>query len=140
MIHEIAAGLCTAMQSVPGLRTSPHPVESVASTPLATVQLAGIDYHSSLGASSTSGLAAIRWTVDVIVGRVALRSTAELLESLVDPTGTSTTSVVAALEADKTLGGECSTLIVQGVSGVGTSTVGDDSYLVARMEVLTYGE
>ena len=140
MIHDIAAGLAAAMSTVDGLRTSAHPVEVVSATPLATVQLAGIDYHQSFGNASLSGLAAIRWQVDVIVGRVALRATTESLEQLVDHTGTRYTSVVAAIEADKTLGGVCSTLIVQRVSSVGATAVGDDSYLVARLEVLTYGE
>lgn len=135
MIHDIALALADAMSQVEGLRTSAYPVESPAH-PHASVRIGSINYH---GAFAGMGFTECRWVITVTVGRVALRSTMQALETLIDPSGDVTTSIPKAIEDDRTLGGKCSSLKVVGVSQVGT-TADEEAALVATLEVVTYAE
>ena len=137
MIHQIAAGLADAMRDVRGLRVSAFPLASVASTPAAEVQLAGIEYHVSSG--SMMGFTRITWDVIVTVGRLSDRATVTRMEALLDPAGTRYNSIPVAIETDRTLDGSCASAHVASLSAIGATSV-DESMLVARLSVVTYAQ
>jgi hypothetical protein len=66
-------------------------------------------------------------TVTVIVARTSDRAAYERMSEYVAPTGSR--SVRAAIEADRTLGGVCQTLIVQRADNIRSVSQGDAEYL-----------
>jgi hypothetical protein len=126
----VRTGLGTALDTITGLRTFDYVPDSL-SPPAAVVEPLEVDYTQAM-----RGLQMFRAFILVIVGRMADRSSQDRLDAYVAPSGGS--SVKAALEADRTLGGACSTLDVTTarprevvVSGV--------NMIAYRFEVEIYG-
>ena len=101
----VRQGLTTALDTISGLRCFDYVPDSLA-PPAAVVEPLEITYHEAM----QNGLTYYRAFVLIIVGRMADRSSQDRLDAYLTTTGA--TSVKAALEADRTLGGACSTLAV----------------------------
>jgi hypothetical protein len=103
--NAVRAGIGTALDTIAGLRCFDYVPDSLA-PPAAVVEPLEIDYDESMN----SGTQFYRAFILVIVGRMSDRSSQDRLDAYLTDTGA--TSVKAALEADRTLGGACATLQV----------------------------
>ena len=103
---SVRQGLTTALDTITGLRCFDYVPDSLA-PPAAVVEPLEITYGMSM---TTSGIDYYKGFILVIVGRMSDRSSQDRLDAYLASTGAS--SVVAAIEADTTLGGACSTLQV----------------------------
>ena len=103
--NAVRAGIGTALDTIAGLRCFDYVPDSLA-PPAAVVEPLEIDYDESM----TSGTQFYRAFILVIVGRMSDRSSQDRLDAYLTDTGA--TSVKAALESDRTLGGACATLQV----------------------------
>jgi hypothetical protein len=99
----VRQGLTTALDTITGLRCFDYVPDSL-SPPAAVVEPLEIEYGVSMTAS---GIDYYRGFVLVIVGRMSDRSSQDRLDAYLASSGAS--SVVAAIEADRTLSGSCST-------------------------------
>jgi hypothetical protein len=127
----VRTGLGTALDTIAGLRVFDYVPDSL-SPPAAVVEPLEVDYEWAM----QRGLDFYRAFILVIVGRMSDRSSQDRLDAYVAGSGAS--SVKAALEANRTLGGACSTLQVTSarprevvVSGV--------NMIAYRFEVSIYG-
>ena len=127
----VRLGLTTALNSIVGLRCFDYVPDSLA-PPAAVVEPLEIDYDEAMN----QGCEFYRAFILVIVGRMSDRSSQDRLDIYLTTTGPS--SVKASIEADRTLGGACSTLQVAStrprevvVSGV--------NMIAYRFEVRIYG-
>lgn len=127
----VRTGLGTALDTIAGLRVFDYVPDSL-SPPAAVVEPLEVDYDESM----RRGTDFYRAFILVIVGRMSDRSSQDRLDAYVAGSGVG--SVKAALEADRTLGGACSTLQVTSarprevvVSGV--------NMIAYRFEVSIYG-
>lgn len=127
-ISEAAAALRTALASVPGLRVFDH-VPDLFSTPCGFVLPATVEYWGAF----SGGDVVQQYTVTVVVGRSAERAAQEALYGYMSYDGTS--SVRQALEADRTLGGVCQTLIVERADNIRMLLQGEQSYLAVDYAV-----
>lgn len=103
--NGVRAGIGTALDTIAGLRCFDYVPDSLA-PPAAVVEPLEIDYDESMN----SGTQFYRAFILVIVGRMSDRSSQDRLDAYLTDTGA--TSVKAALESDRTLGGACATLQV----------------------------
>lgn len=103
--NAVRAGIGTALDTIAGLRCFDYVPDSLA-PPAAVVEPLEIDYDEAMN----KGLQFYRAFILVIVGRMSDRSSQDRLDAYLTDTGAS--SVKAALEADRTLGGACATLQV----------------------------
>jgi len=101
----VRTGLSTALDTITGLRCFDYVPDSL-SPPAAIVEPLEIEY----GTAMANGLNRVTAYVLIVVGRMSDRSSQDRIDAYVNTTGAS--SVVAAIEADPTLGGSCSTLQV----------------------------
>lgn len=129
--NGVRAGLGTALDTITGLRVFDYVPDSL-SPPAAVVEPLEVDYDEAM----RRGLDFYRAFILIIVGRMSDRSSQDRLDAYVAGSGAS--SVKAALEADKSLGGACSTLQITSarprevvVSGV--------NMIAYRFEVSIYG-
>lgn len=128
----VRQGLATALDTITGLRCFDYVPDGIP-TPAAIVEPLEITYHE---ASISSGTNYYRAYILVVVGRMSDRSSQDRIDAYIANTGAS--SIPAALEADKTLGGACSTLVV--VQALPRSVVVSGVDMTAyRFEVDIYG-
>lgn len=102
----VRQGLATALDTITGLRCFDYVPDGIP-TPAAIVEPLEITYHE---ANVSSGTNYYRAYILVIVGRMSDRSSQDRIDAYLANTGAS--SIPAALEADRTLGGACSSLVV----------------------------
>lgn len=121
-VNEVATGLATRLATVSGLRTYAYQPEQL-NPPLAFPTLTRVSYHRAFG----GGDVVMEWTLTVIVGRYTDRTAHSLLDSYLSFSGAS--SVRAAIEGDKTLGGVCSTLILGEGASITSLTQGNADFL-----------
>ena len=111
-------GLETRLETITGLRVRDIQPDSVA-LPQAWVGIPEeIDYHAAF----QRGLMRLPFKVGLAVSAASDRVGQHALAAYANPTGTS--SVVAAIEADKTLGGVVSDLIVRTFRPLGLTNIG----------------
>ena len=127
----VRTGIGAALDTITGLRVFDYVPDSL-SPPAAVVEPLEVDYDEAM----QRGLDFYRAFILVIVGRMSDRSSQDRLDAYVAGSGAS--SVKAALESNRTLGGACSTLQVTSarprevvVSGV--------NMIAYRFEVSIYG-
>lgn len=128
-IEALQQGLANAADTITGLRCFPALPGSINPPTFAVVEFE-LSYHGTF--SSGRGLTEVTFTC----GAFATNSNEgrkQLLPYLAD---SGSSSVPAALEADKTLGGTAKTLIVQRVRGAyRLYDIGDSQYLGAMIDV-----
>lgn len=130
-IAGIRQGLATNVGTISGLRTASE-IPDQASPPIAIVSLQSIDYHNAM----QNGMTNFIFTVQVIVGRAAEKEAQRRLDQYAEPSGA--TSVKSAIESDKSLNGNCQTLIVDSMPSVGSLQMNDQTYLAAEFSVQVY--
>lgn len=130
-IAGIRSGLTTNLGNITGLRTASE-IPDQASPPIAIVSLQSIDYHNAM----QNGMTNFIFTVQVIVGRAAEKEAQRRLDQYAEPSGA--TSVKSAIESDKSLNGNCQTLIVDSMPSVGSLQMNDQTYLAAEFSVQVY--
>ena len=127
----VRTGLAAALDTIAGLRCFDYVPDSLA-PPAAVVEPIEINYDEAMA----RGLDFYRCYALVIVGRMSDRSSQDRLDAYVAGSGVS--SVKAAIENDKTLGGACSTLQVIGALPR-TIVVSGIDMIAYRFEVEVYG-
>lgn len=121
-ISTIATGLATALSAVSGLRTYSYQPEQL-NPPIAYPTLTGVTYHKAF----QGGDVVTNWNIGVVVGRWTDRTAHSLLDSMLSYSGAQ--SIRAAIEADKTLGGVVSTLILSSGAQINPLSVADAEFL-----------
>jgi len=121
-ISEVATGLATALATVSGLRTYNYQPEQL-NPPVAYPELTTVTYHRAFG----GGDVVTNWNIGIVVGRYTDRTAHSLLDSYLSFSGAS--SIRAAIEADKTLGGRVQTLILSQGARITALSVADAEFL-----------
>lgn len=129
-VTQALDGLVTALQAI-GVRAYPRPAD-ITAAPCAFVLLEAVDYQNAF----QLGDPRMEFTVSVIVSRTSDRNAYERLSAAVSATGPS--SIRAAIEADRTLGGVCQTLLVQRADNVRMVSQSDADYLAVDVAVLVH--
>lgn len=131
-ISDLRAGIATNLATISGLRTSATVPDSI-NPPIAVVMPNTINYDTSF---ARTGGDEYEFLVMVIVGRVDERTAQNRLDGYCSGTGAS--SVKAAIESDKTLGGKAFSLRVTSLRNYNQVTVGDVTYLSGEFVVQVY--
>lgn len=123
-VSSIRDGLATNLATINGLRTAAD-LPDQPSPPIAVVQLNGISYDEAF----QGGLTFYNFTLTVIVGRVSERSAQDRLNAFAS---TGAGGIKAAVESDKTLGGEAFDVRVQEMTSMGAITLGETQYMACE--------
>jgi hypothetical protein len=127
-ISELRDGIAANLRTISGLRVSAEIPEGV-NPPNAIVVFDRVQYHQSY----KNGMASYAFTVQVIVSRVEERNAQRYLDAYCSTTGSS--SVLLAVESDKTLGGKAFDTYVSEMSSYGSINIQDNTYLAAEFQV-----
>lgn len=130
-ISQIKAGLATRLATISGLRTFAYQPDQL-NAPLAYPMVEQVLYHRTM----FNGLNEIVFTVTVIVARPTERPAEASLDAYVSPTGAS--SIRAAIEGDRTLGGIVDDCQVEQASGISSLSANDADYLSVDFTVRVY--
>ena len=127
-ITAIRSGLATNLATITGLRTGATIPDNV-NPPYAIVSPSSVNYHRAFN----NALSTYNFTITLVVDRVSERTAQNNLDAYCSPTGTS--SIRAAIESDKTLGGVVYDTMVTGMRNYGSVTIGETNYLAAEFDV-----
>jgi len=130
-VSQVAAGLATRLATISGLRTSAYQPDQL-NPPQGFPVLTDVEYHRAMG----GGDVVMRFDVVVIVGRYVDRLAHDRLDAYLSYSGAS--SLRAALEGDKTLGGTVQTLNVEGGTSIETVAVAEGDYLQVSCSVIVH--
>lgn len=129
-ISDLRQGLADNLETIPGLRVYAV-LPDVVNPPSAMITLDRITYNRQmLGAMSEYA-----FKVTVVLGRVSERVAQQNLDLLVAPSGD---SVKAAIESDKTLGGNAFDVFVPELSAYGAVSINGIDYLSAEFSVQVF--
>jgi len=131
-VTQVATGLATNLATITGLRTSAYQPEQL-NTPLAFPMINTVNFHKAM----RGGDVVMDWTVTVLVGRYTDRTSFTALDGYLSYSGA--TSVRAALESDKTLGGVCQTLVVSSAADISSVNSADAEFLQITFSVTVHG-
>jgi hypothetical protein len=131
-VSQVADGLKTRLATITGLRTFSYQPEQE-NPPFGYPQLNSVDYHRAY----SGGDVVMNWTVFVIVGRYLDRTAHAQLDDYLSYSGAK--SIRAAIEADPTLGGVCSTLIVRSGADISSLDANGASFLIIQIQVEVHG-
>lgn len=131
-ISGVGTGLKNALATITGLRSYDYQPEQL-NPPFAFVQLNNISYHGAFQGGSLE----MEWNVSVVVGRWLDRTANDKLDTYAAYSGAS--SIRAAIEADKTLGGACDSLVVQSSTSISSLEAADAEFLTLDFQVTVYG-
>jgi len=130
-VSQIKTGLAANLATVSGLRAYAYQPDNV-NTPFAWPLLDSIQYNGAMG----GGLITHKFTISVVVGRSAERTAQTLLDGYLSYKGA--TSIRAAIESDRTLGGVVQDLIVESANNISTLEANDATYLAIDFVVTVY--
>ena len=116
---------------IPGLRVADHLPEQV-NPPMAVIQMQSVTYHRAMA----GGLSEWEFTVSLVAGRMGDRVAQRQLDGWMSYEGDQ--SVREAIESDRTLSGNCSTLKVGDMIAVRPLSLGDASYLTCEFNVTVH--
>ena len=125
---ELRSGLATRLATISGLRASAT-IPDNPIPPQAVVFPETITYDTAFGRGSDD----YTFSVLVIVGRVADRAAQRNLDAYCN--GSGATSIKAAIEGDRTLGGVAMDCRVTQMQNQGSLSIGDITYLTATFSV-----
>lgn len=131
-VSQVATGLAARLATISGLRTSAYQPEQL-NPPFAFPTLNRIEYHRAMG----GGDVVMDWTVNVIVGRYVDRNAFATLDGYLSYSGA--TSIRAAIEGDKTLGGVCQTLVLPSGANITSLNSADAEFLQIQFSVTVHG-
>ena len=127
-IAAIRQGIAANLATISTLRTSAF-VPDNPTPPIAVVIPQRIEFDTAMG----RGMDDLTFTVMVIAQRASERNAQSVLDGFCNSSGL--TSVKAAIESDKTLGGACFDLRVTEMNDYGPLSIGDTVYLSASFSV-----
>ena len=130
-VSQVADGLKARLATVTGLRTFAYQPEQV-NPPVAFPVLDSIDYHRAFGGGDVQ----MRFTIIVIVGRYLDRVAHTNLDGFLSFSGA--TSLRAAIEGDKTLGGVANTLVMDSSLSIGSLAIAEAEFLQVSFSVLVH--
>jgi hypothetical protein len=130
-VAQVMTGLKTQLSTISGLRVV-DTIPDVINPPVAIPALIEVRYHGA----QQQGMVEHTVTVSLVVARISERTAQQTLYGYLSSSGA--TSVRAAIEADRTLGGVVQTCIVRSGSNIQSVSVGDQTYLVVDFDVLAY--
>jgi hypothetical protein len=130
-ITNIRAGLATRLGTISGLRTSATQPDNP-NPPIAVIIPDNTRYDDTFG----RGMDTTTFRIILIVSRVAEKQAQNALDAYCATTGSS--SIKAAIEGDKTLGGSVFDCRVIEMRNYGQIPIGDVTYLGCEFVVLTY--
>ena len=130
-LQAVADGLEARLATVSGLRVFDH-VPDVFSTPCAFVLPGDVEYWGSFAGGNVEQ----SWTATVVVGRTSDRASQRTLNAYMGYDGAS--SIRAAIEADRTLGGACDTCIVTSAQNIRMLSQGDASFLAVDFSITVH--
>jgi hypothetical protein len=131
-LTEIRNGLATRLATISGLRVSATLPEQL-NPPIAVIGPEAITYDLN----NRNGLHQYTMTVTLIVARADARSAQTQLDAYVAPSGSS--SVKAAIEGDRTLGGKVDTCRVTTVTNYAMTDTLEIPYLGLDFTVEVWG-
>lgn len=130
-VSQVADGLKARLATVTGLRTFSYQPEQV-NPPVAFPVLDSIDYHRAFGGGDVQ----MRFTIVVVVGRYLDRVAHTNLDGFLSFSGA--TSLRAAIEGDKTLGGVANTLVMDSSLSIGSLAIAEAEFLQVSFSVLVH--
>lgn len=130
-VSQVADGLKARLATISGLRTFSFQPEQV-NPPVAFPVLESIDYHKAFG----GGGVRMSFTIIVIVGRYVDRVAHANLDGFLSFDGA--TSLRAAIEGDRTLGGVAQTLVMDSSLSIGALAVAEAEFLQVSFSVLVH--
>jgi hypothetical protein len=130
-VSQVANGLKTRLATISGLRTFSYQPEQL-NPPVAFPVLESVEYHRAFGGGDVQ----MRWQIFVIVGRYLDRVAHSNLDGFLSYSGA--TSLRAAIEGDKTLGGVVNTLVLDSGLSVGSLTVAEADFLQVQCSLLVH--
>lgn len=117
------AGLKTRLGTISGLRVADgYDMVSVPAVIVGDLDIE--DYHQTMSGAA-GALREYTWKIRLYVSKADDRSALNKMDAYLD----GPSDVVAAIEADRTLGGAAETLLVTGMSGYGVYDVAGQAYL-----------
>lgn len=131
-VTELRTGLANNLATIQGLRTSPTIPDQI-NPPLAVIIPNTITFDTAF---ARSGGDEYEFIVTLIVGRVDERTAQNRLDAYCSGSGAS--SVKAAVESDKTLGGKAFDCRCVSLRNYNQISVGDSMYLSAEFVVQVY--
>lgn len=130
-VSQVADGIKVRLATISGLRTFSYQPEQL-NPPVAFPVLESVEYHRAFGGGDVQ----MRWQVFVIVGRYLDRVAHSSLDGFLSYSGA--TSLRAAIEGDRTLGGVANTLVLDSGLSVGSLTVAEAEFLQVQCSVLVH--
>jgi hypothetical protein len=127
-LTDLRTGLATRLATISGLRSSAY-IPDNPTPPVAVVMPGRIQYDTAFGRGSDE----YQFTIMLIVGRVADRASQTNLDAYCASSGS--TSVKAAVEGDRTLGGKALDCRVTEMTNQGSLAIGDVTYHTAEFSV-----
>lgn len=129
-VSGIREGLANALRAIDGLRVTAHIADAI-TVPAAVVGPARLDREPA-----TTHIDVVTVAIRVYTSRADVRSAQDTLEAYL--AGSGDKSVMAALEADRTLGGVVQALRVTGFDGYDSYEVAGVTYIGAEFTVTAW--
>jgi hypothetical protein len=130
-LSEIRTGIVTNLGTISGLRTSAY-VPDEPKPPIAIIFPENVSFDTAFG----RGLDTYAFTIQLIVSKISDRNAQSNLDGYCNPSGAS--SVKAAVESDKTLGGLVQDLRVTEARDYRAATINENTYLTVTFAVTVY--
>jgi hypothetical protein len=130
-LSDIRKGLAGQLALVRGLRVSEQVPEQI-NPPAAVITRASVDYSVNAG----GGLTEWSMQVQLVAGRMADQQSQRQVDAWLSWDGPQ--SVRAALESDRTLGGNCQTSRVTTADALITMQIGDSEYIGVTLNVTVW--
>lgn len=130
-VSQVAEGLRARLATVTGLRTFSYQPEQI-NPPVAFPVLDSVEYHGAM----SGGDVRMRYMIFVIVGRYLDRVAHSNLDGYLSYSGA--TSLRAAIEGDRTLGGVAQTLVMDSGLSISALTVAEAEFLQVSFSVLVH--
>jgi hypothetical protein len=131
-IEAIGSGLKTILAGIEGLRVySPSEIPDSPDLPCALILPGETDYNSDFSANYD-----INFRILILVTKQDSPSAFNKIYDYIEPTGDS--SVLAKVQADRTLGATCDSCKVSKNLGIGSANWGGITYLSTEFEIQIY--
>ena len=129
-MSDLRTGLANNLKTISGLRVL-ETLPDVVNPPVAMIGLTKVAYNRQ----NNQSMSEYTFKVTVIVGRVSERTAQNTLDILVAP---GTGSIKAAVESDRSLGGNAYEVYLAELSAYGAITVNGIDYLSAEFSVQVF--
>jgi hypothetical protein len=130
-IALIRKGLGDNLSTIRGLRVA-ETIPDQVNPPVAVISLQTVSYDGAF----QGGLTSYSFMVTVLTGRMSERTAQRTLDAYISP---GVGSIKTAIESERSLGDSAFDCRVDGMSNVGSVTIGDITYLAADFTVTVYG-